>query len=219
MTRQTNCRGIDREGVAARGNKPPGSAGITLIKVLVRLVLATCATLASRAQTPLVVTRVSPVPSGVVSDADGVVIVTWTGGTAPFQVQTCSRLGDAWQDVAGITSAFSQTNITTASAGFYRVVSVAGTFSKRADTTPPSVPTGLTATAPSWNQINLSWNASTDTGKNATGVKGYNVYRNSIFLKQVFAPSTSTSDLTYYQPRTCRNVAGLEAQLSNVEIR
>ncbi len=50
----------------------------------------------------------------------------------------------------------------------------------------------MTATAASCSQINLSWNASTDSG--GSGLKGYNVYRNGNFLKQVLAPSTSTSD-------------------------
>src|SRR2546426_3350432 len=64
-----------------------------------------------------------------------------------------------------------------------------------ADTTPPSVPTGLTASAVSCSQINLGWHASTDTG--GSGVWAYNVYvyRNAVwtFLKQVLAPATSTS--------------------------
>jgi hypothetical protein len=41
------------------------------------------------------------------------------------------------------------------------------------DTTPPSVPTGLTATTVSSSQISLSWTASTDN----VGVTGYNIYR------------------------------------------
>jgi chitodextrinase len=41
------------------------------------------------------------------------------------------------------------------------------------DTTPPSVPTGLSATAISSSQINLSWTASTDN----VGVTGYRIYR------------------------------------------
>ena len=60
------------------------------------------------------------------------------------------------------------------------------------DTTPPSMPTGFAATATSCTQINLSWNASTDSG--GSGLKGYNIYRNGSFLKQVLAPVTSTSD-------------------------
>src|SRR5258708_5915769 len=48
----------------------------------------------------------------------------------------------------------------------------------KADTTPPTVPTGLTATAVSSTQINLSWNASTDN----VGVTGYYVYLNDVAL-------------------------------------
>ena len=43
----------------------------------------------------------------------------------------------------------------------------------RADTTPPSAPTGLTATAAGSSGINLSWTASTDN----VGVTGYRVER------------------------------------------
>jgi chitodextrinase len=42
------------------------------------------------------------------------------------------------------------------------------------NTTAPSIPTGLTATAVSSSQINLAWTASTDN----VGVTGYKVYRN-----------------------------------------
>jgi hypothetical protein len=54
-----------------------------------------------------------------------------------------------------------------------------------ADTTPPSVPTGLTGTAVSPTQINLTWNASTDN----VAVKGYTVYLNDVAL----ATTTATS--------------------------
>ena len=43
------------------------------------------------------------------------------------------------------------------------------------DTAPPSIPTGLTATAVSTSQVNLSWSPSTDY----IGVTGYDVYRSS----------------------------------------
>jgi uncharacterized repeat protein (TIGR03806 family) len=45
-----------------------------------------------------------------------------------------------------------------------------------ADTTPPSIPTGLTATAQSATSIQLVWQASTDIG---TGVAGYRVFRDA----------------------------------------
>ncbi|MBI2033835.1 MAG: fibronectin type III domain-containing protein [Candidatus Liptonbacteria bacterium] len=47
------------------------------------------------------------------------------------------------------------------------------TVAAAGDTTPPSVPTGLTATAISTSQIDLSWTASTDN----VAVTGYKVYR------------------------------------------
>jgi chitodextrinase len=55
------------------------------------------------------------------------------------------------------------------------------------DTTPPTVPTGLTATAVASSQINLSWTASTDN----VGVTGYNVYRGGTKI--------GTSTVTPYQ--------------------
>lgn len=66
--------------------------------------------------------------------------------------------------------------------------SVTVTVSNAPDTTPPSVPTGLTATAISSSQINLSWTASTDN----VGVTGYNVYRGG--TKIGTAPGTSYQD-------------------------
>src|SRR5205807_4463479 len=57
-----------------------------------------------------------------------------------------------------------------------------------ADTTPPTVPTGLTATAISSSQINLSWTASTDN----VGVTGYNIFRGVVKIGTT--PSTSYQD-------------------------
>ena len=54
------------------------------------------------------------------------------------------------------------------------------------DTTPPSVPTNLTATAVGPQRINLSWTASTDN----VGVTGYKIYRGGSYL-------TSTADTSY----------------------
>ena len=56
------------------------------------------------------------------------------------------------------------------------------------DTTAPSVPTGLTATAVSSSQINISWTASTDS----VGVTGYRIYRGG--TQVATASSTSYSD-------------------------
>jgi hypothetical protein len=61
-------------------------------------------------------------------------------------------------------------------------------FTLQADTTPPTVPTGLTASAISSSQINLSWTASTDN----VGVTGYNIYRGG--SKIGTTPSTTYQD-------------------------
>lgn len=53
------------------------------------------------------------------------------------------------------------------------------------DTTPPTAPTGLTATALSATQLSLRWNASTDN----VAVAGYRVYRNGTLV----GSTTSTS--------------------------
>jgi hypothetical protein len=55
------------------------------------------------------------------------------------------------------------------------------------DTTPPSTPAGLIATAVSSTQVNLLWSGSTDI----VGVTGYNIYRNGVQIANV------TSSLTY----------------------
>src|SRR5213595_2663344 len=65
------------------------------------------------------------------------------------------------------------------------------------DTTPPSVPTGLTASAVSSSQINLSWTASSDN----VGVSGYRVYRNGTQIATTSAtsfPNTGLSPSTTY---------------------
>ncbi len=73
----------------------------------------------------------------------------------------------------------------------YSNVTSATTFA--GDTTPPSVPTGLTATATSCSEISLTWDASTDVG--GSGLKGYYVFRNGSYIKQVTTTSTTDTGL------------------------
>src|SRR5205809_457477 len=63
------------------------------------------------------------------------------------------------------------------------------------DTTPPSVPTGLTASAVSSSQINLSWTASFDN----VGVSGYRVYRGGT---QIATTTTTSYTNTGLSPST-----------------
>jgi chitodextrinase len=63
------------------------------------------------------------------------------------------------------------------------------------DKTPPSTPAGLSASAASTTQINLSWRAATDN----VGVTRYRVYRNGVQLASVSATSYADTGL---QPAT-----------------
>ncbi len=58
------------------------------------------------------------------------------------------------------------------------------------DTSPPTTPTGLTASAFSSSRINLDWNASTDN----VAVTGYRVYRNGTFLVALGSSNTNFQD-------------------------
>src|SRR5204862_271307 len=85
-----------------------------------------------------------------------------------------------------------------------------------ADTTPPSVPTGLTASAVSSSQINLSWTASSDN----VGVSGYRVYRNGTQIATTGATSFANTGLspstTYSYTVAAYDAAGnLSAQSSS----
>jgi uncharacterized repeat protein (TIGR03806 family) len=59
------------------------------------------------------------------------------------------------------------------------------------DTTPPSVPGGVTATAQTPTQVLVSWTASTDAG---AGVAGYRVYRDGSMVALASVTTTSYTD-------------------------
>jgi chitodextrinase len=84
------------------------------------------------------------------------------------------------------------------------------------DTTPPTAPTGLTATAPSGAQVNLSWTASTDN----VGVTGYRIYRNGAFLANTgtttsFTDATAAAGTTYSYQVSAVDAAANESARSN----
>jgi YD repeat-containing protein len=66
------------------------------------------------------------------------------------------------------------------------------TVSTGVDVAAPGQPTGLTATAASSSQINLSWSAPTDIG--GSGLKGYKITRNGTALTPTTTTSTTYSD-------------------------
>jgi fibronectin type 3 domain-containing protein len=64
------------------------------------------------------------------------------------------------------------------------------------DITPPSAPTGLSASALTSTSAKLTWNASSDSGSNASGVVKYNVLRNGIVVAQPTSTSYTDTSLT-----------------------
>lgn len=60
------------------------------------------------------------------------------------------------------------------------------------DTTPPTVPSGLTVNAVSSNQLDLSWDASTDD----KGIAEYKIYSDTAYIKSVTSSSASITGLS-----------------------
>ncbi|HLX23545.1 MAG TPA: fibronectin type III domain-containing protein [Usitatibacter sp.] len=89
--------------------------------------------------------------------------------TYHFAVQACDAAGNCSAQTAAVTA---QT--------------------QAGDTTPPSVPTNLSATPISTSQVTLSWSASTDN----VGVTGYNVYVGGTLLGTVANPSATVNNLS-----------------------
>ena len=109
-------------------------------------------------------------------------------GVTGYRVERCQGAGCTTFAQVGTPTGttFSDTGLTANTTYRYRVraVDAAGNLSallrdrhgddaRRADTTPPSAPTALSATAISATRINLGWTASTDN----VGVTGYRVER------------------------------------------
>lgn len=83
---------------------------------------------------------------------------------------------------SGVSSGFPTSS--SGSTNYWVDVVFNGTAPPPPDTTPPSTPAGVTATAVSSSQVNLSWTAATDN----VGVTGYKVMRNGT---QIGASSTT----------------------------
>jgi len=83
------------------------------------------------------------------------------------------------------------------------------------DTSPPTAPANLTATAVSSSQVNLAWSASTDN----VGVTGYKVYRNGALLASTtgtsYSDTTTAAGTTYSYTVYAYDAAGNVSPASN----
>jgi chitodextrinase len=154
--------------------------------------------------------------------------LTWNVSTDNVGVTCYKVYRDGVMIATTTTNSYQNTGLTASTTYKYQVTAcdAAGNESTKSneaqattfaspDTTPPSIPTNLTATAISTSQINLSWNASTDN----VGVTCYKVFRNG---NQVAMVTTTTyqdtglsSDTLYtYQVSAC-DAAGNNSEKSN----
>ncbi len=101
------------------------------------------------------------------------------------------NLSTCWSEVTSGTPSFTM-NLASATSGVSLLVGYTESSGTPppADTTAPTTPTNLSATAVSSSQINLSWAASTD----AVGVAGYKIYRNGSLLTSTNSTLTTYSD-------------------------
>jgi glucose/arabinose dehydrogenase/fibronectin type 3 domain-containing protein len=133
-------------------------------------------------------------PAGLAATVAGntQVNLTWTGstddvGVTGYRIERCSGANctNFAQVATATTTTFTSTGLTAGTVYRFRVraADAAGNLSAysnivaatttAADTTKPTVPAGLTATAAGATQVNLAWTASTDN----VGVAGYRVER------------------------------------------
>jgi chitodextrinase len=163
-------------------------------------------------------------PTGLSGTAVGSsrVDLTWSAstdnaGVAGYRVERCQGAGctNFAQIAAPTATSYSDTGLAPSTTYRYQVRAVdasgnLGPYSAiatvntpaAADTTPPSAPTGLSASALSTSQIDLSWTASTDN----VGVAGYRVERcqgtSCTNFAQVGTPTATTYSNTGLQANT-----------------
>ena len=178
----------------------------------------------AEATTPTVDTTPPSAPTGLSATAvsGSRIDLSWTAssdnaGVAGYRVERCQGTGctNFTQVGTPTTASFSDTGLAPSSTYRYQVRAVdssgnlspysaiaIATTPAAADTTPPSAPTGLSATALSTTRIDLNWTASTDN----VGVAGYRVERcqgnNCNNFAQVGTPTATNYSSTGLQANT-----------------
>ena len=119
------------------------------------------------------------------------------GQTFTMRAQTSGQSANA-EDILSSAAGAQDARATFSTAtDWYSVVATFHTFGS-GNTSPPSVPTGLTDPTDTASAVGLSWNASTDS----TGtLAGYTVYRNGTSIGTTNASTTTFTDSTV-QPST-----------------
>lgn len=149
-------------------------------------------------------------PTGLTASevSDTQINLAWSASAqaTSYAVQRCEGSGCTSFAQVGTTSAtsYSDTGLSPSTTYVYRVQGLdtanntSSAFSNTAsattaaDTTPPTVPTGLQAAAANYSTVNLTWNASSDP----VGVAGYRVYRNGTEVGTTSTTSYSDGNLS-----------------------
>ena len=184
--------------------------------------------------TPSVDTTLPSTPTGLTGAAAGSTgaNLAWSASTDNVGVTGYIVRRNGVQVATPATTSFADTGLSAATTYSYTVAardaagnispnstSVSVTTASAADTTPPTTPTGLTATAAGPTGANLSWSASTDN----VGVTGYIVRRNGV---QVATPATTSfadtglsAATTYSYTVAARDAAGnISANSTSVSV-
>jgi chitodextrinase len=157
--------------------------------------------------------------SATASDNVGVASVQFELDGNPLgSAVTAAPYSVSWNTLGASSGSHTLTAVASDAAGNTTTSAPVTVTVKNLDTTPPTAPTGLTATATSSAQVNLSWKAATDN----VGVTAYRIYRNgaTTALATVTAPATSYSDTavsagtTYSYTVTALDAAGNESTKS-----
>lgn len=109
----------------------------------------------------------------------------WLGGTSLF----FANFPNKWVSSDGLTMSLIYTGYGSVVKDAYQHITGVLTLSGSSDSSPPSTPGGLSASAASNSQIDLTWSAASDP---ETGVSNYKLYRNGTSIAS--PPGTSYSD-------------------------
>jgi chitodextrinase len=184
---------------AETGVSPTWAANSGLWKTLDGVYAAT--------QTPSADTTPPSVPGGLAATmiSSSQINLSWTASTDNVGVAGYKVYRNGTQIATTATTSYSNTGLTASTTYSHTIAAydsagntsaqsapVSATTLAATDTTAPSVPTGLTATAASSSQTNLSWTASTDN----VGVAGYRIYRGGTQIATTTGTTYSDTGLT-----------------------
>jgi len=197
------------------------------IRIISLLVLSTAGVLAA-ADAPPSVTATAATCSSV--------NVTWqaasgNGGNAPAQydvfrdtannlIGSVSSSSLSYSDsAAGSYSTHTYGVRTKASNGSLSSITWSASVSTSAQCPGPGAPQNLSAATPSCTQVSLSWTAPTQTG---SGLVGYRVYRNNVYITQVtgvgYANSGLAQNTTYTYDVSAMDSGGRESAKTRVVV-